>query len=165
MKTYRRVKDSLRSLKDSTDLRISLYGEKYEAYGLNSEYVSNCLIEIKEGHGVPNVVLLQNHNKWIVVTSNEIDVTEEADLIAGMNYPGWEIREILGRLEIRAPKWMGGVVKVYVPDTFAGFEEDGTPIFEEPSTFRLNFLRRLYHNLPERDYEKSLILIDDWEER
>lgn len=123
MHSYKKIERTIRSLKDRTDLKVSLKGETFVFEGLNSPYVSRRRCRIESGHGVAGLIVFGDDELFIAPKYFTF-------------YPGGlTIRDLpahlLPELQFPAtyPSWVRGVVQVGYPDLFSGYDQDGKPLF------------------------------------
>ncbi|MGC8483891.1 MAG: hypothetical protein ACP5OE_09650 [Thermodesulfobium sp.] len=125
---WRNIKRILRSLRDSTYLRLQFKNETIILDNRNSPYYSHISVTFNdEGHGREGVIYLSNKKVSLVVHRyNTNDTRVDIPGIRQERIPGFYIKPLLFDDYVNL-KWLDGIVWIVYPDGFAGFNEDGSP--------------------------------------
>ncbi len=131
---YKEIDRRFESLRNKTDVKVSLEEETWEFVGLNALYISHKGAHlVNEGHGVQNFVSF-NDGYLFAHGWHEPDRHGDKRLWGKKNIVPMPVYHILSIFErmgfpLTTPEWMRGQVWVGYPDMFSGYDKLGKPTF------------------------------------
>ena len=133
---YNHLENVLRSLADSTYMRIETRGEKVVFDGRNSPHSSHRLVSVDNGHFIDRLVMIGNEKCIVAIFDGEV---VDKQYVSTLKLPSY----LLPQLDFPAayPPWVKGIVDIAIVDRFDGYNENGEAQFNVKAdawfTFRL----------------------------
>ncbi|MGC8483732.1 MAG: hypothetical protein ACP5OE_08840, partial [Thermodesulfobium sp.] len=121
----------IRSLKESTYIKVVGRNESIEIDGRCSPYTSHQSIEFSWGHEVPRTLYFENEKFSIIVSGELPDIDNRGLNVGIVQIPAFLIRTTILPEIYKDLRWLKDDRSVWViyPDGFQNFDEDGKPIF------------------------------------
>jgi len=132
---FRKLLRDLQSLRACTKLVQVEKGFSFHLYGLNSPYRAHQRLEIGVGHIVPDLTLFINSHAWVGVGVEGLKI--EGEHFVEMLLPSDFLRDKLPQ-RVRISRFFETkFLKIFYPDLFSGYDEEGLPLFQAYSEIRV----------------------------
>lgn len=136
MIAYKKIERVLESLKDSTDLIISLAGETVTFERLDSPSISHCHVTVNQGHGIPRLVIFRRPKCEPLAIVPDLPVCGGSESmfegpIMKADLPAHYVKSLF-RFPAARPDWVEGIVCAIVPNSLEYYDDEGRLMFRTP---------------------------------
>jgi len=129
---YKQAERCINSIKNSTDVFISLKNESVFFEGKHSPYITHKQTSVTDGHGYKNFILFRNYNISFAICSFRVAKELEGRNVLVASIPSYFFNDDLFLFPASRPDWLdGNNVYMIIPNHFMGYDEEGNPEYSE----------------------------------